>query len=61
MSDEAGDSAADRDLPSDDKLAAIGAYLEQYPPSGFTDRYSAAGWSHIARAVLSAASLFGAP
>jgi hypothetical protein len=42
-----------------EKLEAIGAYLVQYPPSGFTDRYSAAGWAHIARAVLSAASIFG--
>lgn len=39
-------------------LEAIGEYLAMYPPSGFTDRYSAEGWAHIAHGVLSAASVF---
>ncbi len=47
--------------PRDDdaeKMDALGTYLEQYPPSGFADRYSADGWRHIARSVLSAAAIF---
>jgi hypothetical protein len=40
------------------RLEALGAYLAQYSPSGFTDRYSASGWGHIARGVLSAAAVF---
>jgi hypothetical protein len=56
---EAGDGGRVPDV-SEQRAEAIGAYLAQYPPSGFTDRYSAAGWSHIARGVLSAAAVFAA-
>jgi hypothetical protein len=41
-----------------EKLDALGLYLEKYPPPGFADRYSADGWRHIARGVLSAAGIF---
>ena len=45
---------------AEDKIEAIGEYLAMYPPRDFEDRFSAAGWSHIARAVLSVAPMFPA-
>lgn len=32
----------------------IGLYLEEHPPRGFQDRFSAEGWATIAQAVLDA-------
>jgi hypothetical protein len=58
--DEAGIKVCARGPRDDDaeKLDALGLYLEKYPPPGFADRYSADGWRHIARGVLSAAGIF---